>query len=103
MQNTDYSRRQILMLLKETDTSFRMLLDTGGVPNLDYAEYAASTRIECFRSALQNPDLSRMHLASMLRQARKKQRSDKSRETYWSAFMAHYVSQNANGNAGFAE
>lgn len=93
--------RKIQMLLQETDVSFNMMIDAGGHPNMDYAAYTANTRINCFRSALQNPELRRIELAAMLRRALKKQKSAKSQKTYWSAFMANYIHKNANSNEVF--
>lgn len=99
--NCSIINRKIQLLLQETDMTFNMVIDAGGHPNMDYADYTASTRIDCFRSALQNPDLSRAQLASVMRRSLRGQQSRKAQETYWSAFMASYISRNANGNGAF--
>ncbi len=92
--------RKIQMLLQETDTAFTMLMDSGEQSNADYADFTAKTHLGSFRSALQNPELSQVQLAAMLRRAQQGQQSRKSQHTYWSAFMASYVSRNANSNQG---
>ncbi len=92
---------KIQLLLQDTETSFNMLIDTDGRSDMDYVDYTVNARINCFRSALQNPDLRRVELASMLRRALKKQKSIKSQKTYWSAFMTSYVRKNANSNEIF--
>ncbi len=96
--NCSIINRRIQMLLQETETTFNLMVEAGGHPNMDYAGYTAQTRIHCFRTALQRPELSRMELAAILRRALGKQRSAKSQKTYWSAFMANYLSLSANNN-----
>jgi hypothetical protein len=94
--------RKIEILLDETGTAFRMLNETGNSPNTDYADYAARTRIDCFRSALQNPDLSRWALAAILRNGFKSDRSLESKAakaTEWVTFLASHIQQSANSNA----
>jgi len=81
---------KIQMLLNESETSFNMMMDDGSEQD---AAFAPKTR-----SALQNPELSQVRLASMLRRALRGQQSRKSQSTYWSAFMASYVNRNANSN-----
>ena len=77
---------KVQICLEGTDTSFNMAIETD--PSEDRKR----------ASALQNPELRRLELAAMLRRALKKQLSQKSRRTYWSAFMSSYVRENANNN-----
>lgn len=97
--NCSIINRKVQMLLQETETSFNLLIDGSSDPDTDYAEQAASRHLGHFRSALQNPELSQVQLATMLRRALRTQQSRKSQHTYWSAFMASYVSRNANSNS----
>lgn len=96
--NCSIMNRKIQMLLQESETAFQMLMDAGKAPDADYADHTAQKSLNSFRSALQNPDLSQKQLATMLRRALRGQQSRKSQHTYWSAFMASYVSRNANSN-----
>lgn len=50
-----------------------------------------------YRSALQNPDISRVQLETLLRR-RAKNIAGRARKNFWSSFMAQYRSQHANGN-----
>ena len=51
-----------------------------------------------YSSALQNPDISRVQLAALLRRRNPAGGENKSRRTFWSAFMANVVDSHANGN-----
>ena len=97
--NCSIMNRKIQMLLQESETAFQMLMDGGNASEADYADHTAQKSLNSFRSALQNPDLSQKQLAAMLRRAYRGQQSRKSQHTYWSAFMANYVSRNANSNS----
>ena len=50
------------------------------------------------RSALQNPDISRVQLAALLRRRAENAASDQTRKIFWSAFMATQSASPANGN-----
>jgi hypothetical protein len=50
-----------------------------------------------YGSALQNPDISKVQLAAMLRR-RVRPSVSKTRKTFWSSFMDRYVLQHANSN-----
>ena len=82
---------QVQMLMQQTETAIAVMMERGA----DAAELQSLKR---FRSALQNPDLSRAQLAALLRRAARRQDSEKSQKTYWSAFMTQYVTRNANCN-----
>lgn len=86
------------IILNESDYAFQIIMNTGGSPNTDYAQYASDNFIQSFRHVLQKPDLSRAQLSSMLRQAerRRRRRGD---DVQWSDFMAGMVSKQANSNA----
>ena len=92
--------KKVQLLLGESETTFDLVL---GIRRADVASLEglnrAQLRLESFRSALQNPDLSRAQLSTMLRKAARKQTSKKAQNTYWNAFMSSYVTQNANSNA----
>ena len=75
-----------------------MLAEAGGHPNMDYADYVARTSINRFRSALQNPDLSRVALAAMLRQGFKNKRKSGVKSEHWKSFLAGHIQQTANNN-----
>ena len=90
--------RKIEILLDETGTAFRMLAEAGGHPNMDYADYVSRTSINRFRSALQNPDLSRVALAAMLRQGFKNKRKSGVKSEHWKSFLAGHIQQTANNN-----
>lgn len=68
---------------------------------LEAANQAASKSSSIYRTALQNSELRRAELATMLRRALKKQQSEKSQKTYWAVFMNSYVRGNANSNEFF--
>ncbi len=92
---------KIKILLDETSTSFKLLIESGGSHNMDFADYVSRFSIHKFRSALQNPDLSRAALAAMLRRGErttKEQDSHRGTGDYWSSFMASYVQKSANTN-----
>lgn len=80
---------QIQMLLGGVDASVGLLQSRKD-------EKPGITR---FGSALQNPDLSRAELAALLRKGQRNRESAKARKTYWDAFLASYLTRNANTNA----
>lgn len=99
--NCTIMNEKIKMLIDETSSSFNMLLESGGSHNMDFADYASRFSIHKFRSALQNPDLSRAALAAMLRRGKKNARDNEIRRSeadYWASFLASYVQENANSN-----
>ena len=49
-------------------------------------------------SALQNPDLSRAALASMLRRGGKPASGTKQKAVFWSSFLSYYATSCANSN-----
>lgn len=92
------SDENMKILLKESEFAFSILMDTGGVPNSDYADYTSENFIKSFRHVLQKPDLSRAQLASMLRAAeRRKKRRDNDHN--WADFMSHVIARGANSNS----
>ena len=63
----------------------------------DTAPATLTPPVPGYRSALQNPDISRIQLETLLRrQARPA--VGRSQKNFWSAFMAQYRSRHANGN-----
>jgi hypothetical protein len=81
--------KNIQLLLEDTETAFELMnegRDTSPLLNNPY------------RSGTQNPDVSRAHISTILRKGKREQASAKSQQTYWSAFLSHYVTQNANSN-----
>ena len=64
----------------------------------DYAELREREGAKLLSTALQRPEMSRVHLASMLRKALKKQKSRKYQKTYWKAFLSSCIGKNANSN-----
>ena len=80
-------------------TGTALCLTLNSAKNADTAK--ASKKGNLYRSALQNSELRRAELATMLRRALKKQQSLKSQRTYWSVFMNSYVRANANSNEFF--
>lgn len=86
-------KHRVLFLLRETDTALSLLVDANGRPG------SAPAKPDGLRSALQNPELSRMHLAALLRRARRLRKSRRAQDVYWAALMARYLGENANSNA----
>jgi hypothetical protein len=82
--------KNIQLLIQQTETAFSLLNE---------GRTATPLLNNPYRSATQNPDVSRAHMSAILRQARRDQASPKSQQTYWSVFLSHYVTQNANSNA----
>lgn len=63
------------------------------------AEKAARTPVT-YRSALQNPEISRIQLAALLRRKlRNPPKSAQNGKNFWNRFMAGYKSAHANTNA----
>jgi hypothetical protein len=59
----------------------------------------SATPVPGYRSALQNPDISKVQLETLLRrQARPGAATGRSQKNFWSAFMTQYRSSHANGN-----
>lgn len=85
---------RVHLLLQEKDTAFNLMLGAAA----DESDEQSAGKSRTSRSALQNPEIRRLELAAMLRQALKKQQSQKSQRTYWAAFLASYVRGNANSN-----
>lgn len=100
MNNTAVLNENIKVLLHENSQSFKMLMDIGGCHNMDFADYVSRFSIHKFRSALQNPELSRAALAAMLRRAERtsKEKNTENCSDYWATFLARYVEKNANTN-----
>lgn len=96
---TDFIRGtdDMKILLEESNYAFNVMVEAGGGTNADYADYTSNNFIKSFRHVLQKPDLSRMQLASMLRQAeRRKTRRDN--DDTWADTMANLVAKGANQN-----
>jgi len=85
------------ILLKESEYAFSILMESGGTTNSDYADYASNNFIKSFRHVLQKPDLSRAQLASMLRNAERRQ-NRRDNDDKWADVMASMVSSGANSN-----
>ena len=68
------------------------------MPARSYEDLKARHRENLLNSALQRPELSRAHLAAMLRRALKKQKTPKAQKTYWNAFLSNFCGSNANSN-----
>ena len=86
------------ILLKESNYAFSILIETGGSTNTDYADYTSDNFITSFRHVMQQPDLSRAQLASMLRAAERR-RHARDNDENWADFMAHKIHDCANMNA----
>ena len=85
------------ILLKESAYAFSITMDGGGAPDSDFADYTSNNFINSFRHVMQNPDLSRAQLASMLRAAeRRKKRRDN--DDNWADFMSHVIANGSNNN-----
>lgn len=81
---------KVRMHLGASRTGFSLLL---GQNTADAADEPA------WRSALQNPDLSRSRLESILRRVGEARTgADKGGKSYWDAFIAHCQSSRANSN-----
>ena len=85
-------------LLEETNYAFKITMDGGGSSNSDYADYTSNNFINGFRHVLQKPDLSRAQLASMLREAERRQNKKSHKEVNWAETMAKTISQSSNSN-----
>lgn len=102
MKNKALNNKHIEIILKETRTEFDLMTSAGENPNMDYAAYAADFSIHSFRSALQNPELSRRKLASILRRAYNKKQKKRGNRDYWNIYMAKTIRKIANSNEAAA-
>lgn len=97
MTNFKQGTDEMKILLQESDYAFNIMMQAGGGTNADYADYASNNFIKSFRHVLQKPDLSRMQLASLLRQAERR-RSRRDNDDTWADTMANLVAKGANQN-----
>ena len=77
------------MVLGQSTMHFDMVLED----NSD----SKKTGLGAMRQTRQNPDLSRLQLAAHLRRA-ERIRSEKPRESHWTAFLADRAANTANAN-----
>ena len=82
---------RVQLFLQDSGTSISMSAGSGAAEDGDDGAGLS-------HSALQRPEVSRAQLAALLRKVLKKQKSGKSQQTYWTAFLTNYVRQNANSN-----
>ena len=85
---------KVKMHLETTQTDFSLSL---GHRAANTAETAG------WRSALQNPELSRLRLDSILRRRNETPAAEGRGKSYWEGFLARCSAQNANGNATSAK
>jgi hypothetical protein len=97
MASLDKETEEMRVILKESDMAFSILMESGGVSNVDFAQYTSDFFIRSFRHVMQQPDLSRAQLASMIRNAEHRKRRRNNDEN-WANFMAHVISNQSNNN-----
>ena len=98
MGQLDKDFETMKILLKESDYAFKIVMESGGVTNSDYADFTSSNFIRNFRHVMQKPDLSRAQLASMLRAAERR-RKRRDNDDMWADTMAAMITRGANTNS----
>ncbi len=92
-------RRRVHILMQETHTTFRVMMESAHHDeDRAYTCYVSGRNSAPGRSAMQHPDIRRAELKAMLRRVSRRQPSDKARKTYWTSFMAGYLGHCANNN-----
>ncbi len=87
---------KVRKVLKETSDAYRMTCEAMPV-NTDYADYASTSSLSSFQSALRDPELTYDELCKILRRASVREHSRQCK-TPWSLFMANYIEKHNNTN-----
>ncbi len=87
----------IRTVLEEDSMAYVTMLESGGVPNMDYAGYCCHISINRLRNMLNDPTMSAERLEGLLRRAARKYSCD-TPEDGWSVLMARYLARHVNGN-----
>jgi len=86
--------QNIKAILEEGGTAYSTIVETGGVPNMDYAGYCCHISPNRLRQSLNQPNMSSDRLEGLLRRASRKHSDDNSKD--WTAIMARYLTRHAN-------
>lgn len=93
--------KSVRAVLEEDSTAYTTILESGGVPNMDYAGYCCHVSLNRLRQTLNDPDLSAERLEGLLRRAARKYAMEDFGHG-WSHVMAGYLTRHVNSNSGAA-
>lgn len=94
---TSIIHQSVRSVLEEGNTAYTTILESGGVPNMDYAGYCCHVALNRLRQSLNNPDISSEHLEGLLRRAARKYSLEHS-DDGWTNVMARYLARHVNSN-----
>ena len=96
--NCSIVHQNIKAILEEGGTAYSTLIETGGVPNMDYAGYCCHISLNRLRQSLNQPNMTSDRLEGLLRRASRKHSSEDTSKD-WTAIMARYLTRHVNGNS----
>ena len=97
IMNCSVIHQNIKAILEEDGVAYSTIVETGGVPNVDYAGYCCHISLNRLRQSLSQPDISADRLEGLLRRASRKHVSDDTAKD-WAYVMARYLTRHVNAN-----
>lgn len=97
MGSANIIHQSVRSVLEEGSTAYTTILESGGVPNTDYAGYCCHVALNRLRQSLNNPNISAEHLEGLLRRAARKYSAEHP-DKGWTHVMARYLTRHVNSN-----
>ncbi len=95
--NCQIIHNSVRSVLDDGQTAYTTIIESGGVPNMDYAGYCVHVALNRLRQSLNYPDLTTEQLEGLLRRAARKYSSEEPQKS-WTSVMARYLRRHVNSN-----